>query len=275
MYRSGDLARWRADGNLEYVGRADSQVKLRGFRIELGEIESVLTARDDVARAVVIVREQSLIAYVVPAGDSLDTMALREHLATVLPDYMVPNAFMPLTALPLTTNGKLDRAALPDPEFAASSTKALSTPQEEILGGLFAEVLGVDSVGAEDSFFDLGGHSLLAARLIGRVKKVLGVTLTIRDMFEAPTVSGLAARLGANGSLGAFEVLLPLRVKGSRKPIFCVHPSGCIGWSYIGLTSHLGQEFPVYTLQARGLLDPQGIPGSIEEMAADYLAQVR
>jgi len=275
MYRSGDLARWRADGNLEYVGRADGQVKLRGFRIELGEIESVLTARDDVARSVVIVREQSLIAYVVPAGDALDTAALRDHLAAVLPDYMVPNAFVPLAALPLTTNGKLDRAALPDPEFAATSTKALSTPQEEILGGLFAEVLGVDSVGADDSFFDLGGHSLLAARLIGRVKKVLGVTLTIRDMFEAPTVGGLASRLGANGSLGAFEVMLPLRVKGSQKPIFCVHPSGCIGWSYIGLTAHLGQDFPVYTLQARGLLDPDGIPGSITDMAADYLAQVR
>ncbi|MEV5831905.1 amino acid adenylation domain-containing protein, partial [Spirillospora sp. NPDC052242] len=197
MYRTGDLARWRPDGTLEYLGRADDQVKIRGYRVEPGEIESVLSGFEGVAGAAVVVRDGRLAAYVVPA--SVDVAALRAHAAARLPDHMMPS-LTALDALPLTVNGKLDRAALPAPGgTAGTGRRAPRTPQEEILAGLFAEILGVPRVGADDSFFDLGGDSLTATRLVGRVRSALGAELPVRALFEAPTVAGLAARLAGAG----------------------------------------------------------------------------
>ncbi|WP_405775440.1 non-ribosomal peptide synthase/polyketide synthase [Streptomyces sp. NBC_00859] len=202
MYRTGDLVRWNTDGEIEYLGRTDDQVKIRGFRIELGEIETVLATHPDVTQATVIVRDERLVGYVVLAdGVVLDPQVLRAHVAAAVPEYMVPSAILNLDALPLTANGKLDRRALPAPEFAADGMgRAPRTPQEEVLCQVFAEVLGVERVSIDDNFFELGGHSLLATRLVSRVRAVLGVELGIRVLFEAPSVVGLAERLAGAGA---------------------------------------------------------------------------
>lgn len=199
MYRTGDLVRWRADGNLEFVGRADGQVKVRGFRIELGEIEHALLQAGTVARATVIVREdrpgdKRLTAYVVPAGGSpVDHGELRRRVARQLPEYMVPAAVVVLDTIPLTANGKVDRRALPAPEYrAGASDEGPRNEQEAVLCGLFADVLGLDRVGVCTSFFDLGGNSLLATKLAAKVRTALGRELSVRAVFEMPTVEGLA-----------------------------------------------------------------------------------
>jgi amino acid adenylation domain-containing protein/non-ribosomal peptide synthase protein (TIGR01720 family) len=199
MYRTGDVVRWTGEGVLEFVGRADEQVKVRGFRIELGEIETVLAEDPAVGQVVVNAREdekhhKQLVAYLVPApGKQTDTERLRELVSGRLPGYMMPAAFVTLHKLPLTPNGKLDRNALPAPEFGGGPAgRPPRTPTEQVLSGLFAEILELSTVGIDDSFFDLGGHSLIANRLIIRVQSVLGAELAVRDLFEAPTVAQLA-----------------------------------------------------------------------------------
>nr|WP_230863147.1 non-ribosomal peptide synthase/polyketide synthase [Amycolatopsis camponoti] len=191
MYRTGDLVRRRRDGALEFLGRADQQIKIRGFRVEPGEVEAVLTAEASVARAAVIARADRLIAYVAPSGDPVE---LRRKLAALLPEYLVPSAIVVLPELPVNANGKLDRAALPDPEIRTSGRVA-RTPAEQALCDLFADVLGVALVGPDDGFFTLGGHSLLATRLVSRIRALLGVEVPIRAVFDAPTPARLARLL--------------------------------------------------------------------------------
>ncbi|QEU91125.1 non-ribosomal peptide synthetase [Streptomyces kanamyceticus] len=225
MYRSGDLARWNRDGQLQYLGRTDHQVKLRGHRIELGEIESAVLAQPGVAQGTVVVREdqpgdQLLVAYVVQAdGADLAPADVQTRLRGGLPDYMVPSAVVVLDALPLTVNGKLDRAALPAPEFggAAQARRLPRSPQEEILCALFAEVLGVDAVGVDDDFFALGGHSLRATRLVSRIRQALDVDVSIRQVFDLPTVAGLAEAL--TGAARAARAPLAPRPRPERVPL--------------------------------------------------------
>ncbi|MGW0180861.1 amino acid adenylation domain-containing protein, partial [Nocardia sp. NPDC003345] len=214
MYRTGDLVAWNAAGELEYRGRTDFQVKVRGFRIELGEIESALSALPEVAQAAVLARPgpgtgNRLVGYVVPAGlDALDLNGIRAELGQRLPSYMVPAAFVELDALPLTVNGKLDRKALPEPAFETREFRAPSTPIEEIVAGVFAEVLGLDRVGAEDDFFALGGNSLIATQVTARLGAALNTRVPVRTLFEASTVIALAARVETHVGEGGRQALV-------------------------------------------------------------------
>jgi nonribosomal peptide synthetase DhbF len=196
MYRTGDVARWTRDGVLEFLGRADDQVKIRGFRIEPGEVAAVLAESPAVGQAVVIVRDGGLVAYLVAADGSVDVDELRRHAMRKLPDFMIPSAFVVLDALPLSPNGKLDRSALPDPsESHAPVGRGPRDGREEVLCQLYAELLGRGPIGIDDNFFTLGGHSLLATRLTSRIRTELGAEVSVRAVFQAPTIADLSARL--------------------------------------------------------------------------------
>ncbi|MFE3149783.1 amino acid adenylation domain-containing protein [Streptomyces sp. NPDC059218] len=285
MYRTGDLARWSQDGALEYFGRADQQIKLRGFRIEPGEIESALLRHPTLAQVAVLIREdrpgdKRLVAYVVPTeGSRPDLPELRRHAVAALPEYMVPATIVPLDALPLTVNGKLDRRALPEPPQAdTAGGREPRTPAEEVLCGLFAEVLGLTSVTIDDHFFQLGGHSLLATRLIGRIRSIWDTRVTIRDLFQYPTPVLLAEDIATNTGGDPMETLLPIRAATATDtgaPLFCVHAISGMSWSYAGLLRHIGGQRPLIGLQAKELTNPADRPAGIEEMADGYVAQIR
>ncbi|XVQ08588.1 amino acid adenylation domain-containing protein [Spirillospora sp. CA-255316] len=276
MYRTGDLVRWRPGGVLEYLDRADFQVKVRGFRIEPGEVEAAVAAHPGVANVAVAARADAsgtkrLVAYVV---SHVPPQELRAFAAERLPEYMVPAAFVPLDTLPVNPNGKLDRAALPAPDLggAAAAGRDPRTPREELLCGLFADVLGLDRAGADVGFFDLGGDSIAVLRLVTRARRA-GLEFTPRDVFTHQTAEALT-RLGEPEDRLGFEVLLPIRAAGDRPPVFFVHPAGGLSWGYFGFQRHLGADRPVYGLQARAFTQAD-LPGSVEEMAEDYLEQIR
>ncbi|NPC86462.1 amino acid adenylation domain-containing protein, partial [Pyxidicoccus fallax] len=227
LYRTGDVVRWRGEGKLEFIGRRDGQVKVRGFRIELGEVESALAQHAGVNEAIVVAREDGaegkrLVAYVTAKeGVALDAASLRAHAKQRLPEYMVPSAYVVLDVLPLTPNGKVDRKALPDPKASPTASsaeyEAPRTPTEELLVGLFAEVLRVERVGSKDNFFELGGHSLLATQVVSRIRSAFGIELPLRDLFEAPTVAALAEKVEHAVRAGSEMLAPPLRPREDRQ----------------------------------------------------------
>ncbi|MEO8057473.1 MAG: amino acid adenylation domain-containing protein [Burkholderiales bacterium] len=287
FYRTGDMARFRADGQLEFIGRRDQQVKLRGFRIELGEIETALAADPGVQQCVAAVREDSpgdqrLIAYVVVAsGERFDADRARATLRALLPEYMIPNLFMRLDALPLTPNGKIDRKALPDPRQAADSG-ALARPIAEPRGpievqlmALWRQVLGDDSLGLHDDFFDHGGHSLMAVQLLSRIERVFGRKLPLATLFQVPTVAGMARLLSQAHWTPSWRSLVAINPAGSSLPMFFVPGVGGNVLMFGILSKLLGTDQPVYGLQARGLDGSEEPFSSLPEMAAHYVGEIR
>ncbi|MEP6707581.1 MAG: amino acid adenylation domain-containing protein, partial [Pyrinomonadaceae bacterium] len=285
LYKTGDLARYLPDGNIEYAGRIDDQVKVRGFRVEPGEIEAALNQHPSVRESVVIARGDSsgdrrLIAYLIArhAGEfSADD--LRNHLKQKLPAFMVPSAFVPLSRFPLTPNGKVDRKALPAPEAQSSqSEKAFIPPgtdAERKLAKIWTQVLHLEKVSIKDDFFDLGGHSLLAVRLFAQIKKVFGEELPLATLFQAPTIERLAAALCQNGWTADWSPLVAIQPNGTRRPFFAIHAVGGNVLEYNALAKHLGEEQPFYALQAHGLDGTQFTYIPIEEMAASYIREIQ
>jgi amino acid adenylation domain-containing protein len=292
LYRTGDLARFTADGHLEFIGRVDYQVKLRGFRIELGEIEQHLEQHPLVQAVAVVLHEATpgdrrLVAYVASPGETTPSASdLRQFVQQRLPEYMVPSTFVVLDQLPLTPNGKLDRRALPDPSGARPDLTptfvAPRTATEELLAGIWAEVLGLEQVGIHDNFFELGGHSLLATRLIARVQEACDIDLPLRTLFVAPTVTGMSEMIEddqldqeVESDEPTYSPLVLIQPSGSKPPFFCIHPSGGRVFCYAELARRLMSDRPFYGIESPGLEDEQDHLTQIETMAAYYIELMR
>ena len=281
IYRTGDLGRILPDGQLEFLGRRDHQVKIRGIRVEPGEIETTLAQHPAVRESVVIARDDAtgakvLVAYVVAPGATV--AELRSFLQEKLPAPLVPATFVALDALPLTSTGKVDRLALPALLVSAVPATEVAAPEQAIqvrLQRIWERVLGVTTIGVHDDFFDRGGHSLLALRLFLEIEKDLGKALPLAVLFRAPTIAALAAVLAREGVESSWPSLVPIEARGSRTPFFCVHAIGANVLNYRLLSRHLGDQQPFYGLQSRGLDGAHDPHDCLEEMAAAYLQEVR
>ncbi|WP_280466176.1 amino acid adenylation domain-containing protein, partial [Nocardia brasiliensis] len=293
LYRTGDIVRWHGAA-LEYLGRSDFQVKLRGQRIELGEIETVLLGHPSVRHAAVaLVRGSTgdrLVGYLVAAsGEIVDNAAVLSHARGALPSYMVPSTFVVLDALPLNPSGKLDRKALPVPEFAARPYRPPTTPLERTITEVFAEVVGAEQVGLDDDFFDIGGNSLVATRAVSRLRTLTGAEVRVQWFFTDSTPAALAARilaalagdhdydLESNAALG---VLLSIRTRvphdtAAAEPLFCIHPMYGLSWCYAGLARYVPASTPIFGLQSPALSEDGYLPTSLAEMATRYVREIR
>ena len=283
LYKTGDLARYCSGGSLEFLGRVDRQVKLRGHRIELGEIETVLHQHPDIQTAVVTLQEGSLgasrlVGYLLFKQGQTATMdALYRFLRSQLPDYLIPSAFVQLEALPLTSNGKIDYAALPDTHQSNLERNSFVAPRTTIetnLASLWGQLLRHEPIGIHDSFFDLGGDSLLAVRLMDLMQQQFDQELSLSSLLLNPTIAELAIALNPNRPSLQWSPLVPLQPKGSKPPFFCVHPIFGVVLPYYALAQQMGLDQPFYGLQ------PFGIDGNpphtrIEEMAAYYIKAIR
>ena len=284
LYKTGDLARYFEDGNLEFLGRADFQVKIRGYRVEMGEVEAVTTNLEGVREAVCTAfvdasGQKSLVVYVVlEQGACLDATSIKDRLAATLPDFMVPSHVVFLEKMPLSANGKVDRKALPSP-MAATDQQGYVAPRDSLeqkLAEAWEELLGRKPIGIRDNFFELGGHSLLAVMLVSRVKASLGLDCPLTYIMEEPTIEALAERLRCPSSvLGAIKHMVPFNEGGPLPPMFLCAGAGGYGFMYRQLSSLLGASQPVYVLQAVGSRREADIGDhSIEEMAEIYEREI-
>jgi amino acid adenylation domain-containing protein len=285
LYRTGDLARCGRDGNLHFLGRTDHQVKIRGFRIEPGEIEAVLSLHPAVLNSIVVARENAsgdkcLVAYFVADVKQTVTPAeLRQHFRGKVPEYMVPAAFVRLPALPLTANGKVDRAVLPSPHISDFQSDQDYVPPsnsvERKLVVIWEDVLGVKPIGIRTSFFDFGGNSLVAVRLFAKMQPVLGRELPISTLFQAPTIEKLAKEMRPQTGSESYPTVVPINAGGSKPPFFCAH-GGLGGTLYLGpLASHLGLDQPFYGIESEGLDGAAMRYSTVEEMASHYISEIR
>jgi pyochelin synthetase len=285
LYRTGDLGRYLPDGNIEFLGREDFQVKVQGYRIELGEIESRLQEYPGVDLCIVIVREDTpgekrLVGYVVAKpGMPIDSAKVREYLRAKLPEYMVPSAILVLERFPLTPNGKVDRKGLPAPaRSSAEARSASAAPRDSLdlqLIKLWEKVLNVRPIGLRDNFFDAGGNSLVAVRLFSEMRKIFGRSFPLSVLFQAPTVEKLADIIRKDGWSPRWTSLVPIQAGGSKPPFFCVHGGGGNVLIYRDLSRHLGSDYPFYGLQARGLDGSGDYLTTTEAMAESYLREMR
>ncbi|MGW5073598.1 non-ribosomal peptide synthase/polyketide synthase [Rhodococcus sp. NPDC004095] len=283
MYRTGDLVRLDADGLLDYVGRADAQVKLRGLRVELGEVEAALSRHADVAVAAATVHRAGsagdlLVGYVVPvAGATVDVAEVLAEAGRHLPRSLVPASVTVLDAIPMTPAGKIDRRALPEPVLVAREFRAPTTESEALVADVFAEVLGAERVGVDDNFFDLGGNSLSAVRVASRLREETGRDVPLQWMMTDPTPAAIADRIDddASDEDSALQVVYPIRAAGAEAPLFCVHPIVGLSWCYTGLAQHLGTDRPVLGLQSPTIAEDGPLPESIDELAERYVSEIR
>ncbi|THB85437.1 non-ribosomal peptide synthetase [Pantoea allii] len=281
MYKSGDLARFNYDGEIEYIGRIDEQVKIRGFRVELGEIESALSGYYGIKKAIVnFVDGQHLVAYMLMGHEM--PLPDRKHLINLLkkkiPDYMLPSFFIPIEAIPLTINGKIDRSKLPPIDFTKIKEDFVApiSQQELIVSNIWSEVLNLDKISIHDNFFDLGGHSMLAVRVLGRLYDEYGVDLPVRKLFENPTISQFSLLLNLlEPPIPDFDIHTCIQTGFDKKPLFCIHPSqGDIGYVY-NFKGNLSDDLPIYGISALGFLEGEPINTSIQDMATSYIIAIR
>ncbi|QJW88007.1 amino acid adenylation domain-containing protein [Spirosoma taeanense] len=272
LYRTGDLAKWLPDGTLEYLGRIDEQVKIRGYRIELGEIESVLLQCPGVRHSVVVAKERvggdkRLVAYVVTEGDFNKPEIIR-FLQSKLPEYMIPQLIMPLPAIPLTSNGKVDKKQLPNPDMTESVDNDFAAPAnatEALLVRIWSDLLQVETVSTTANFFELGGHSLIAIRFVTLLEKETGKQLPISTLFEYPTIQKVALLIDQKRKVKSWKSLVAIKASGQKIPIYIVHGGGLNVLNFSSMVSHLDPEQPVYGFQALGL---DGIDKPLEDMQA-------
>ncbi|QQS37254.1 MAG: amino acid adenylation domain-containing protein [Ignavibacteriales bacterium] len=285
IYKTGDLVRWRSDGFIEFLGRLDHQVKVRGFRIELGEIESALGNHPEIKQAVVTVfqpvsGDTRIVAYLIPTnGRNPVTNDLRDFLRISLPEYMIPAHYEFLSEFPLTPNGKIDRKALPEPSASKTeSTGEFNGPRDEIeiqLTALWEKMLKVKPIGIKDNFFELGGHSLLAAQLFANIEKIFGVNIPLAILFQAPTIELLANIIKEKDHKKLWSSLVPIQPNGTKPPLYLVHGAEGNVLLYRELANQLGKDQPVYGLQSRGLDGQYDMHTKFEEMAADYINEIK
>ncbi len=280
LYKTGDRTRFLAEGNIEYLGRLDNQIKLRGFRVEVGEIESAILAWGQVQAAVVVLREDGaagkyLVGYVVPAVSGLDSQAIRTFLRERLPEYMIPSHFIFLEALPLLSNGKVNRSALPVPAQWSPAGEQYAEPSEAIehqLVAVWEQLLGMQPIGVDHDFFDLGGHSLLALQLLSEIKLRFEVELPLATLFYAPTIRAMAGLIRDSEARAVDSPVVPIQPNGTKPAIYCIGALGGEVMLFRRLSQLLGPDQPVFGLQPFSLGDRTA---TVETIAASYLEELR